>query len=161
MSATHDRSRGDPQVTRDRIVATLEAIPYASHLGIRLAEAETADVVVFHLPFDARMIGNVTLPAIHGGVVATFMQAAALAATYALMHEDLPPKLVDFSIDYVSSAGPADLYARCEMHRVGKRIAAVGVRCWQQSADAPVALGRAHVFVAPSASDAIVMEDHG
>lgn len=102
MSATHDRDRGDPQVTRDRIVATLEAIPYARHLGIRLAEAETADDAVFHLPFDARLIGNVTLPAIHGGVVATFMQAAALVATYALMHEDLPPKLVDFSIDYLS-----------------------------------------------------------
>ncbi len=137
-------------------MATLQAMPYARHLGICLL-AEPTDVSVFHLPFDARIIGNPMLPAIHGGVVATFMQAAALASTYALMREDVPPKLVDFSIDYLSSAGPTELFAQCEMHRVGKRIASVGVRCWQKSSDAPVALARAHLFVAPSASDASVI----
>jgi acyl-coenzyme A thioesterase PaaI-like protein len=70
---------------------------------------------------------------------------------------DFAPKLVDFSIDYLSSAGPLDLFARCEMHRAGKRIAAVGIRCWQRNPDAPVALGRAHVFVAPSATDSMVV----
>lgn len=159
MSAESDHDGVDPRVTRNRIVATLDAMPYARHLGIglRLAGAGEGTGALFHLPFDARLIGNVTLPAIHGGVVASFMQAAALAATYALLPEALPPKLVDFSLDYLSSAGPADLYAQCEMHRVGKRIAAVGVRCWQKTPDAPVALGRAHVFVAPSASDASVI----
>ena len=97
------------------------------------------------------------LPAYHGGVVATLMQVAALTATYVLLDEDRPPKLVDFSIDYLSSAGPGDLFARCEMHRVGRRVAAVGIRCWQQDPDAPVALGRAHVFVAASASDSMVV----
>lgn len=95
--------------------------------------------------------------AYHGGVVATLMQVAALTATYVLLDEDRPPKLVDFSIDYLSSAGPGDLFARCEMHRVGRRVAAVGIRCWQQDPDAPVALGRAHVFVAASASDSMVV----
>lgn len=160
MSTTHDSDGIDAQVARERIAATLQAIPYTRHLGVRLANHGAADGVVFHLPFDARLIGNVTLPAIHGGVVATFMEAAALAATYALIDAGLPPKLVDFSIDYLSSAGPIDLYAQCEMHRVGKRIATVGVRCWQRNVDAPIALGRAHVFVAPSASDAAVMEEH-
>ena len=157
MSTTNDQHSPDPQIARDRVVATLQAMPYARHLGIRLM-AEPTDSTVFHLPFDARIIGNPTLPAIHGGVVATFMQAAALASTYALMQEDVPPKLVDFSIDYLSSAGPTDLFAQCEMHRVGKRIASVGIRCWQKNSDAPVALARAHMFVAPSASDASVME---
>ncbi len=142
--------------TRDRICSTLAALPYARHLGIRVAEVDGAGTVVFHLPFEARLIGNVTLPAYHGGIVATFMQVAALTATYVLHDEDRPPKLVDFSIDYLSSAGPLDLFARCEMHRVGKRVAAVGIRCWQQDPDAPVALGRAHVFVASSASDSMV-----
>lgn len=157
MSEPNDHDAVDPQIMRNRVAATLELMPYARYLGIRLLPAESSDALVFHLPFDARLIGNVTLPALHGGVVATFMQAVALAATYGLMREALPPKLVDFSIDYLSSAGPSDLFAQCEMHRVGRRIAAVGVRCWQQDLNAPVALGRAHVFVAPSASDASVM----
>lgn len=143
--------------TRERITSTLAALPYARHLGIRVAEVDGAATVVLHLPFEARLIGNVTLPAYHGGVVATLMQVAALTATYVLLDEDRPPKLVDFSIDYLSSAGPGDLFAHCEMHRVGRRVAAVGIRCWQQDPDAPVALGRAHVFVAASASDSMVV----
>jgi acyl-coenzyme A thioesterase PaaI-like protein len=108
---------------------------------------------VFHLPFEERLVGNVTLPALHGGVIAAFMQVAALASTYSFLRGERLPKLVDFSLDYLSSAGPMDLYAVCDMHRVGKRIAAVGVRCWQQSPDNPVGVGRAHVFIAQSASD--------
>lgn len=160
MSTDTDRDGVDPQVQRSRIASTLDAMPYVRHLGIRLVEVGDSSEVRFHLPFDARLIGNVTLPAIHGGIVATFMEAAALASTYALLGEHLPPKLVDFSLDYLSSAGPSDLYAQCEMHRVGRRIAAVGVRCWQRNMHTPIALGRAHVFVAPSASDAAVIEEH-
>lgn len=50
-----------------------------------------------------------------------------------------------------NSAGPMNLYAWREMHRVAKRIAAIGVRRWQHGPDFPVALGRANVFVALSA----------
>ena len=160
MRTTHESDGIDAQVARERIAATLQSTPYTRHLGVLLVNHDAADGVVFHLPFDARLIGNVTLPAIHGGVIAAFMEAAALAATYARIDAGLLAKLVDFSIDYLSSAGPIDLYAQCEMHRVGKRIAAVGVRCWQRNMDAPIALGRAHVYVAPSASDAAVMEEH-
>jgi len=141
----------------DRIASTLKAIPYARHLGLRVADAGGAGHVVFHLPFEERLVGNITLPAYHGGIVASFMQIAALTLTYGVLGEDRLPKLVDFSIDYLSSAGPSDLFARCELHRVGRRVAALGIRCWQHDPEAPVALGRAHVFVAPSASDAAVM----
>ncbi len=141
----------------DRISSALNALPYARHLGLCRADAGGTGSVIFHLPFEARLVGNISLPAYHGGVVASFMQIAALTVTYGVLGEDRPPKLVDFSIDYLSSAGPFDLFARCEMHRVGRRVAAVGIRCWQHDPDAPVALGRAHVFVAPSASDSAVV----
>lgn len=155
MNGTNERSGTDALRMHQRIAATLEAIPYARHLGIRLIDPHESDEVAYHMPFDARRIGNPILPALHGGVVATFMQVVALSETYALLRDELLPKLVDFSIDYLSTAEPRDLFARCEIHRVGKRVAAVGIRCWQRTPNAPVALGRAHVFVAPSASDAL------
>lgn len=129
-------------------------MPYARHLGIGVVANGGADSVLFHLPFEARLVGNVTLPAYHGGVVAAFMQVAALTTVFDLITEDRLPKLVDFSIDYLSSAGPLDLYARCEVHRVGRRIATVGIRCWQNDAEVPVALSRTHVFIGPQARDA-------
>jgi len=155
VNGTNERSGTDALRMHQRIAATLEAIPYARHLGIRLIDPHESDEVAYHMPFDAGRIGNPILPALHGGVVATFMQVVALSETYALLRDELLPKLVDFSIDYLSTAEPRDLFARCEIHRVGKRVAAVGIRCWQRTPNAPVALGRAHVFVAPSASDAL------
>ncbi|MDM0110948.1 PaaI family thioesterase [Variovorax sp. J22R133] len=152
-----ERDTNDLPVTRERIVATLQLMPYAQYLGIVLADNAAEEAPLFHLPFHARLVGNPALPAIHGGVVAGFMEAAALATTYTQMDEVVPPKLVDFSIDYLSSARAVDLYAQCEVHRIGRRIAAIGIRCWQTSPDAPVALARAHVFVAPSSSDASVV----
>ncbi|MEJ8856647.1 PaaI family thioesterase [Variovorax robiniae] len=156
MTQELESGEAGAQSLRDRTAANLEAMPYCRHLGIRLAPDAQDGAPTFHLPFDPRLIGNASLPAIHGGVLATFMQACALAATSAALGNQVPPKLVDFSLDYLSSAGPSDLYAQCEMHRVGRRIAAVGIRCWQRSADEPVALGRAHVYVAASSSDASV-----
>lgn len=139
--------------TNSRIARILLSIPYARHLGICVSDGGSVGLTVFQLPFKDRFIGNVTLPAYHGGIVATFMQVAALTATYDLLAKEKLPKLIDFSIDYLSSAGPLDLYASCVMHRVGRRVAAVGIRCWQDNTEAPMALGRAHVFVATSARD--------
>lgn len=133
-----------------RVASAISAMPYARHLGIGVVVAKGgADSILFHLPFEARLVGNVTLPAYHGGVVATFMQVAALTTVYDLITEGRLPKLVNFSIDYLNSAGPLDLYARCEVHRVGRRIATVGIRCWQNDTKVPVALSRAHIFIGP------------
>jgi len=131
----------------------LGLIPFTRHLGIRLIEAGPAGETIFHLPFDTRVIGNLMLPAVHGGVLASFMEAAALTTVYAMENQDRLPKLVDFSIDYLSSAGPHDLYSTCEILRQGKRIAAVGIRCWQRDRNAPVTLGRAHILFAQPAAE--------
>lgn len=134
----------------NKVRSAIWAVPYARHLGIDVVTIEGADSVLFHLPFEPRLIGNMALPAYHGGVVAAFMQVAALTTANDLITEDRLPKLVDFSIDYLNSAGPLDLYARCEVHRLGRRIATVGTRCWQNDTKLPVALSRACIFIGPS-----------
>ncbi len=136
----------------NRAASAIRAMPYARHLGIDVVTTGGADFVLFHLPFETRLVGNMTLPAYHGGVVAAFMQVAALTTVYDLITEDRLPKLVDFSIDYLSAAGPLDLYARCEVQRLGRRIATVSIRCWQNDAEVPVALSWAHVFIGPQAA---------
>ncbi len=143
----------DESTTLEQITSVLATIPYVRHLGIRVVKVEGARGVVLQLPFEARLVGNVTLPAIHGGVVATFMQVGALSATLARISGERLPEIVDFSIDYLRSAGPLDVYAHCEVFRVGRRIAVVGIRCWQLDPDAPIGLGRAHLFVGSSSSD--------
>lgn len=126
--------------------ALIERIPYAVYLGIRI-EIDDNDLI-FSLPFRDQLVGNTRLPALHGGVIAGFMETAALL--HAVWQQDQPrlPSTVDFSIDYLRSAGARDSYARCEATRLGRRVAQVQVRCWQTDETRPVSVARAHFLLA-------------
>lgn len=50
-------------------------------------------------------------------------------------------KPVNFSIDYLRSAGPFDTWARAETFKLGRRIANVRVVAWQDDCNKPVAAG--------------------
>lgn len=142
------RESGDFSALRGRI-------PYADFLGI---DATVMDgQPLFRLPFRADLIGNPLLPAIHGGVIAGFMEGAAQLHLLLTLDERRIPKSINFSIDYLRSGNPVDCMARCEVTRQGSRVAQVQIRCWQletqRSADAPtrernVALARAHFLLA-------------
>jgi uncharacterized protein (TIGR00369 family) len=126
-------------------------IPYARFLGVAIEQQDGG--LLFRLPFQERLVGNRALPALHGGVVAGFMENAALLH---LMQQEPRhigiPKTIDFSIDYLRSAGPRESYASCQVTRLGWRVAQVQVNCWQDRPAVPVALARAHLLL--NASDA-------
>jgi len=63
------------------------------------------------------------------------------------MDQDRLPKTINFSIDYLRSAGAKDTYCRCEVTRQGRRVAHVQIVCWQDDENKPVAIGRVHVLL--------------
>lgn len=152
MSETYDarqwlertRASGDPS-------ALLEMIPYARHIGVSVAE--DAQGLVFGLAPHAHNIGNVLLPALHGGVVAAFMETAGTLELMLAAHTVRLPKIIDFSIDYLRTARQVPTHARCLLVREGKRLANVRVVAWQQDETQPVASARMHFLLAelPSA----------
>jgi uncharacterized protein (TIGR00369 family) len=127
----------------------LALVPYSSFLGMRVRFEESG--AVLHLPFRENLVGNSTIRAIHGGVVAGFMESAALLHLLLVLDEDRVPKSIDFSIDYLRSAQALDSYAACAVERLGRRVAQVQIRCWQAEPAKPVALARAHFLL--SATD--------
>ena len=58
------------------------------------------------------------------------------------------PKAIDFSIDYLLPGRPQDLWADCQIGRIGSRVAQASVRCWQASAERPIAIARLHLLLA-------------
>ena len=86
----------------DTLTLWLQKIPYAVYLGIR-AEVENNDIL-FVLPADRKLIGNPTLPAIHGGVVGAFMEQAATLHLLAKMDDPVLPRIINFSLDYLRPA---------------------------------------------------------
>jgi uncharacterized protein (TIGR00369 family) len=117
----------------------LERIPYARFLGVRL-EVEGDDLVCV-LPFRDDLVGNAQLPALHGGVVGAFLELTALLQLIDSTDDERVPKPIDFSVNYLRSAGPRVTRGRAEIVKHGRRIANVRVLAWQDDPARPVAAG--------------------
>jgi acyl-coenzyme A thioesterase PaaI-like protein len=91
--------------------ALISLMPYAKLLGMQCVRL--GEDMVFRLPAHRDNIGNPMLPALHGGVIAGFMEHAAML--HLLMFMGMPhlPKIIDFSIDYLRAGHYRDTYAQC------------------------------------------------
>lgn len=123
----------------------LKKVPYAAYLGIQ-AEVH-GNEIMFILPEDEKLIGNPTLPAIHGGVVGAFMEQAAAFHLIAKMEQPVLPKIIDFSLDYLRPARLRDTYAQCTLTRQGRFIANISITAWQEHSATPNAMARAHFLL--------------
>ncbi|WP_456020748.1 PaaI family thioesterase [Pseudomonas protegens] len=120
----------------------LKLIPYAGLIGIECSRV--GDDLLFKLPANKDNIGNPLLPAIHGGVIAGFMELAA--ALHLLIFTETPgvPKIIDFSLDYLRAGQFRDTWAKCQVCRQGRRVANVAITAWQSTESEPIATARAH-----------------
>lgn len=132
-------------------LSLLEArVPYSRFLGVKVELADGGPR--FRMPFRPMLIGNAALGALHGGTVAGFIENAGLLHLLLLLDEKKVPKAIDFSIDYLRPALSIDTHAACEVVRLGRRVALVQVRAWQDEPGHPgktreVARGRAHYLL--------------
>jgi uncharacterized protein (TIGR00369 family) len=117
----------------------LAHIPYARFLDVRIEEDGGGLVCV--LPFREDLVGNAALPALHGGVVGAFLELTALAQMIELADTERVPKPINFSVNYLRSAGPRETRGRAEIVKHGRRIANVRVLAWQDDPTRPVAAG--------------------
>lgn len=127
------------------LTALVNAVPYAKHLGVCMYPVKQD--LWFELPYKPALIGNPMLPAIHGGVLAGFMENSAMLHVIVAHQQMRMPKIFDFSLDYLRSAGPETLYARCDVTRQGRRVAHIQVTAWQSDESKPVAVARAHMVM--------------
>lgn len=120
-------------------------IPYAQLLG--LDYYAMGDQFIYQLPKNDDNLGNPTLPAIHGGVIGGFMETAG--ALHVMISSGTPviPKIVDFSLDYLSPGRHTDTFARCAYIRQGRRMANIAVTAWQTRESKPIAVARAHFLL--------------
>ncbi|WP_445158160.1 PaaI family thioesterase [Halomonas sp. E14] len=124
--------------------AWLARLPYARHIGIDAIPDPDGEGVLYRLAPAPHNIGNVLLPALHGGVVAAFMETAGSLDLMLATREPRLPRIIDFSIDYLRTARVVDTYARCRLLREGRRMANVQVEAWQGAETEPVATARLH-----------------
>lgn len=125
--------------------ALIERVPYAGFLGIRIESR--GEELTFVLPKADSNVGNPTLPALHGGAVAGFMEQSALIFLLLAMGEPKLPKTIDFTIDYLRAGLFRDTFAECRVTRLGRRIGNVQIEAWQTRREEPIAIARAHFLL--------------
>ena len=123
----------------------IDLIPYAGVLGVQCERF--GEEMIFRLPRNMDNIGNPTIPAIHGGVIASFMElTAAFQLTLQLEHPALA-KIIDFSVDYMRAGLDRDTFAMCTVERQGRRVANCSIIAWQERKSQPVASARGHFLL--------------
>jgi len=131
----------------ERLHAMLARIPYAQFLGVR---AELAgDEMTLIMPFAERLVGNIKLPALHGGVVGAFMEMTALAQLSISVGLARQARPIDVTVEYLRSGRPVTSYARAQIKRVGRRVANVHVEAWQEARARPIAALHGHFTLKP------------
>jgi len=127
--------------------AVVDEIPYARFLGVRV-DIKGNELTTI-LPFRERLIGNTTLPALHGGALGAFLEmTSAIQLLYNTRCEAMP-KTIDISVDYLRSGRPVDCYGRAVVTRQGRRVANVRTEVWQEERGKPIAATHGHFLMTP------------
>ena len=64
------------QVKKELLVSLVEQIPFCKTLGIKLDCL--GNEITAHLPFKKDFIGNPAIPALHGGIIGSFLEITAI-----------------------------------------------------------------------------------
>lgn len=129
------------------MAAVLAHIPYARFLGIEV-DIKGSELTTI-MPFNEVLVGNVTLPALHGGVIGAFLEITAVTQLLFDTSCERLPKTIDVSVDYLRSGGPRPTYGRAVVTRHGRRVANVRSEIWQEDRSKPIGASHGHYLLTP------------
>jgi uncharacterized protein (TIGR00369 family) len=123
----------------------IEVVPYARFLG--LTAAMQGDELITTMRYGGHLIGNPSLPALHGGTLGALLESAAIFQLLWRAETIVLPKTITLTVDYLRSGAPVDTHARGTVTRQGRRVTNVRMEAWQADRAAPVATAHAIFLV--------------
>lgn len=125
--------------------ALQDSIPYARFMGIT-AELVDGDVVG-RMRYSDHLVGNATVPALHGGTLGALMESTAIFKLQWKGETTAVPKTINITVEYLRGARPQDVFAKAVFTRRGRRVANVRVFAYQDDPQKPVAVATAHFLL--------------
>jgi acyl-coenzyme A thioesterase PaaI-like protein len=104
--------------------------PLLDWLSFNVSESEAGPIYSI-TPGEAH-IGNPLIKALHGGIVSTFLELAAL-------DPDQQGEAININVDYLKSVKLAPLFASARIAKAGRRLVFVDCHAWQDDEDSTVA----------------------
>ena len=123
----------------------IDLVPYARFLG--LTAAMQGDELITTMRYGAHLIGNRSLPALHGGTLGALLESAAIYEMLWRSETIVLPKTITLTIDFLRPGAPVDTHARGVVTRHGRRVTNVRMEAWQADRTAPVATAHAIFLV--------------
>lgn len=122
-----------------------EAIPYTRFLGIGVEN--TTGEVLCRMRFAPMLIGNSSIPALHGGTLGALLESAAIFELLLRTQAERVPKIISITVDFLRSGRPQDTLAKATITRLGRRVANLQVQAWQEDRSRPIASANALFLV--------------
>lgn len=120
-----------------------EAIPFHKVLGLQLITIELGRVQVL-IPYKPELVGDPRTDRIHGGVIATAMDAAGgAAAITTLTNTKDQLSTIDIRVDYLFPGKPEDILVEGTIVKDGKNIIFTQMKAYHAHAQELIAEGRA------------------
>lgn len=121
--------------------------PFARSLGIEIAGIE-GDVVRLRMPFSNRVTGRPDL--LHGGSIGGLFDMAVMANLRHALSDASPEariERVNMTVRYLRAGRKLLTYADAEIIRLGRTLATVSARAWQEDRNRPIATAEASLLV--------------
>jgi uncharacterized protein (TIGR00369 family) len=118
--------------------------PYAELLGLSTLRKDGE--LLWLMPFREEVVGRPGY--LHGGAIAGLLEFAALGAVReALGAEQASVKPINVTVDFMRGGTVKDTYACGEVTRLGRRVANVLARAWQEDRARPIASAQMNVLI--------------
>jgi len=121
--------------------------PYARALDMRIVD-ELDGAPVIAMPFADRVQGRPGF--LHGGAISGLLEIAAIAAIHRALRakgSDSAIKQVNVTVDFMRGGVDHMTFAVGEVTRLGRTMANVEARAWQEARDKPLAMGYMHYLI--------------
>lgn len=115
----------------------VQSVPFARFLGMSLDTQ--GGRLVGRMKFSEHLIGNPTVPALHGGTLGALLESAAQFELLYRANTVVLPKTITLTIDYRRSGKSVDTFVAASIVRQGRRVATVQASAWQEDATRPIA----------------------
>ena len=123
----------------------VQNVPYMHFLGMSLAVEKGR--LVGKMGFADHLVGNPTVPALHGGSLGALLEASAQFEMLFRAETVVLPKTITLTIDYLRSGRPLDTFVASRIIRQGKRVATVHAQAWQDDELKPIATATLQVLI--------------
>ncbi|WP_430443543.1 PaaI family thioesterase [Sphingorhabdus contaminans] len=121
--------------------------PYALALDMEVCD-NIDGIPVISMPFSDKVQGRPGF--LHGGAISGLLEMAAVAAIHQALRangSDSGIKQVNVTIDFMRGGAPQMTYAIGEVIRLGRTMANVEARAWQDDRSKPIAIGTMHYLI--------------